>query len=371
MTGLVLTRRKSRDTQLSGDPVTGPVLLLRKLGFGAAVRAKVWQLLADIVKNGVKLEKALEIVIRGYLRTNRRGRAQVLAEMVSGGLDGKMAERVAPYSSAPERLIFEGLESQAAHVVFGAAARLLRNRLALRKALTEAIAMPVLLFFSLFALILFFGIELLPALGEIVDFGALPPVQKVTVDVTLALADNPARLGFWVAGFLTGLVLLMRLWTGPGRAFADRFPPFSVMRLQAGAGFLFAVIEYGRGGTTINPDLLERMARNTGRYAASRIRALIPHMQTNDNLGDAALAAGQGFPDDELAVVLQALWNVEGGIDRAGYFLESRLKEIESDVKARMAVLNGALLTLVTVVLILLMMIMFSAFDSFNRTGVV
>jgi len=370
MSAFVLTRSKGRETQLSGDPVTGPVLLLRKLSFGAAVRAEVWQLLADMVESGLELEEALRTLIKGYLRTNRRGRAGVLAEMVSAGLDGKMAERLAPYTMSPEQLILDGLGRQEARAVFASAARLLRNQLALRKALTEAIAMPILLFFSLFALMLFFGLELLPALEEVVDFESLPLVQDITVSVTLALSDNPARLGVWIAGGIAGLVMLMRVWTGPGRVLADRVPPFSVMRLHAGTGFLFALVEYGRNGTTINADLLERMASVSGRYAASRIRALIPHVQTNDNIGDAALTAEQGFPDDEFAVVMSALWNRRDGIEGAGQFLERRLVQIESNVKARMAVLNAGLLILVTVVLVLLMSIMFSVFETLDRTGV-
>ena len=354
-------------TQLSGEPVTGLVLLWRKLGFGAATRAEVWQLLADVVEAAVPLNEATDALIEGYLRSGRRGRALVLAEMRTGLSDGRIGERLAPYISAPERLIFEGLEEQKAHVVFGSAARLLRNRLALRKALNEAIAMPILLAFSLFALILFFGIELLPALGEIVDFETLPPVQDITVSVTLALSDNPWRLALWIAGFMAGLLTLMRVWTGPGRTLADRVPPFSVMKLQAGTGFLFAVIEYGRNGTGITSDLLERMASVTGRYEASRIRALIAPFRRNGNLGTAALEAGQGFPDNDLAVVLRTLWDRTNGIERAGQFLERRLTQIESNVKARMAVLNTALLGLVAVVLVLLMSIMMPIFDQLNR----
>lgn len=353
--------------RLSGDPVTGPALLWRRLFFGPATRAEVWQLVADVVEAGVSLDETVETLVDGYLRAGRRGRALVLAEMRAGLLDGNAATRLASYVSPPERLILDGLGSQEAGVIFGSAARLLRNRLALRKALTEAIAMPILLTFGLLALVLFFGLELLPALAEIVDFSSLPPMQDVTVTVTLALSDNPQALAFWIAGVVAVTATLMRLWTGPGRTLADKVPPFSLMRLQAGTGFLFAVIEYGRNGTAVTPALLVRMAEATGRYEASRIRALIPPLERTGNLGAAALAAGQGFPDDHLAVVLRILWNREEGIARAGRFLERRLERIESGVKARMAVLNAVLLTLVTVVLVLLMSVMMPVFEQLNQ----
>ncbi|WP_419739494.1 hypothetical protein [Ruegeria sp.] len=362
-----MSRTRAINIQLSGAPVRGVALLWRRLNFRAATRADVWQLLGDVVASGVELEEALKGEIRSSLRTGNRTRARVLAEMVSASLDGRLAQRLAPYTWPPERLILAGLGRQPAHAVLASAARLLRTRLALRKAVNEAIALPVLLALSLFALVLFFGLELLPALSEIVDFSTLGAVQGATVRVTLALSGNPARLVLWVAVASVALIALMRLWTGAGRAFGDRFPPFSIMRLQAGIGFLFAVIEHGRGGTVINGGLLEEMAQSTGRYEASRIRAVSAKLGQNANLGEAALEAGQGFPDDRLAGVLSQLWNRPDGIHKAGRFLDRRLEQIESTVKARMAALNMVLLVLVTTVLVLLMSIMLPVFDQINR----
>ena len=158
----------------------------------------------------------------------------------------------------------------------------------------------------------------------------------------------------------------MLYWTGPGRAFADRFPPFSVMRLQAGTSFLFALTEYGQAGVGITPRLLEEMANASGRYGASRIRALIPHLQRSGNLGTAALAAGQGFPDDELAAVLEVLLAHEGGVERAGGFLERRLTRIEDGVKARMAVLNAVLMVAIAAALLALMSVAIPVFEQIN-----
>ena len=358
--------KPSGQARFSGDPVRGPARLWRKLAFGAAARAELWQLLADVTEAGVDPGDAVETLIKACLRRGRKGRALVLAEMRAGLLDGNAGERLAPYVSAPERLLLDGIGSQNADAVFGGAARLLRNRMALSKALTAAIAMPVFLSVCLLALVLFFGLELLPAFAEIVDFDTLPPLQAGAVGITLAISGDPLALAFWIAGIATALVLLMQYWTGPGRAFADRFPPFSVMRLQAGTGFLFAVTEYGQAGVAITPRLLEDMARTAGRYGASRIRALVPHLERTGNLGTAALDAGQGFPDDELAAVLQVLWNEERGVERSGRFLERHLERIEGDVKARMAVLNVVLMIVIAAALLALMSVALPLVDQLN-----
>ena len=349
--------------RLSSKEVSAPIRLLRGISFGASVRVEVWQLLADITGSGVALDEAVETLIRSYLRTGKKGRAQVLMEMLGGLKMGEPAIRLAPYVSSSERLILEGLGNQDAGRVFISATRLLRNRLAMRKALTEAISMPILLFVSLFAMIMFFGTQLLPSLGELIDFSSLPIVQKITVDVTFALSENPLAVFFWIIGIILMFIFLMRFWTGFGRKYADRVPPFSIMRLQSGIGFLFSVIEYGRNGTAITERLLEQMARATGRYERSRILALSETLVSTNNLGTAGLEAEQGFPDDSLSVVLEVLWDREGGIDTCGDFLEQRLKQIESAIKGRMAILNGLLTTIVAIVLVLLMSIMLPVFD--------
>ena len=340
-----------RQAALSGDPVAGPARLRRKLAFGAAARAEVWQLLADVVSAGVPIERTLELLIAEYRRSGRKGRALVLAEMRAGVGDGNAGERLAPYVSASERLVIEGLGSRKAGTVFGSAARLVRNRLALRKAMSGALAMPLLLVAGLVGIVMFFGLELLPALALVIDLDAIGGWQGWVVQGMLAFSANPGRVAGVLGGLAVAVIASMQLWTGQGRALADRFPPWSLMRLQAGIGFLFAVIEAGRAGTAVTPALLERMARATGRYEASRIRAMLPHLERTDNLGTAALEAGQGFPNDEMALVLQALWNREDGIDRAGDFVERRLEQVESAVKASMAVLNAMLMAAVAAAL--------------------
>ena len=351
---------------LSGDRPGFGARLWRGLAFGTVTRAETWQLLADVTKAGVPPDRAIETLIGAWRRPGRTGRAFVLAEMRAGLFDGNAGERLAPYVSAAERLLLEGLRKQDASAVFGGAARLLRNRMALRKALLGAVAMPLLLFAGLVAMVIFFGRQLLPSFAQIVDFETLPPLQDAVVTVTLAISGNPLALAWWIGGLAAALAALTRLWTGPGRALADRFPPFSVVRLQAGTGFLFALTEYGNAGVAITPRTLDAMANATGRYEASRIRAIRSHFERTGNMGTAALAAGQGFPDDELAVVLQVFWNEEDGVRRSGEFLERRLERIEDNVRARMAILNVLLMVVIAAALLALMSVALPLFDQLN-----
>ena len=216
-----------REAALSGDPAGLPGRIRRGLAFGPAARAETWQLLADVTEAGVEIGGAVETVMGTCRRSGRTGRALVLAEMKAGISAGNVGARLAPYVSGPERLLLEGLARQRADRILGGAARLLRNRMALRKALREAVAMPVLLAFGLLALVLFFGLELLPAFAELVNFDTLPPLQAAVVGVTLAISEDPLALAIWLGGIAAALFLLMRYWTGRdgrSRTGSRRFP---------------------------------------------------------------------------------------------------------------------------------------------------
>ena len=346
---------------------TGLRLLWRRMMFTKATRAETWQLLADVLEAKTDLSEMLGTVAEGYALEGKGTIAATLRELQAGMGRSEFNLRLRPYCGLAERILFEEMGRLDAAALLSSAARILRMELAMRKALVNAIAMPVLLVAGLVGLALFFGLELLPVMAEVVDFDILPPVQKTVVDVVLALSANPTGLLIWIAGLTVGLAVLMRVWTGLGRAFADKFPPFSVMRLQAGAGFLFAVVETGRAGADVDTDLFERMAAASGRYARSRILALSrEYRNVNNNLGSAALAAGQGFPSPQLSVVLRVLWNKPGGIERAAGFLERWLSRVEDRVKAAMAVLNVALLCVFSVVLLLLLSVMMPVFEQLN-----
>ena len=348
--------------------VTG---LMRRLALGTRQRAEVWQLLADVLEgSGEDLGRMMDAVAEGYELQGKRLAAGALREIRAGLGEGRLAARMAPYCGTAERILFEGLGKQAPAPLFGAAARLLRSQMRMQKAVWGAVALPILLMFGFIGLVLFFGLSLLPSLAQIVDFDALPGFQGWIVRATIAFSANPLALAVWIAAAAAGLALLMRYWTGWGRVAADRFPPFSVARLQAGAGFLFAIVEYGRSGQPITTQLISRMAEAAAPYPRSRMRALARCFTAGgNNLGEASLMAGQGFPTLELVAVLRTLWNKPDGIDRIGAVLERWLNRVEETVKASMAALNAALLTLIAGALLALMSIAMPIFNQINSGG--
>lgn len=354
---------------LAGVPARGVGRLWRRALFGPSTRAEVWQLLSDVLEgSGADLGRMMEAVAEGYAVQGRRTVAAVILEIRAGLGEGHVSERIAPYCGGAERILFDGLGKQSPGAVFGSAARLLQCQLAMRKAILGAIAQPLLLAAGFVGLLFFFGIELLPALSETVSYETLPAFQGWIVRSTLAFAADPFASCAWIAAGVATLLLAMRYWTGPGRTQLDRLPPFSLLRLQTGAGFLFAVVEHGRSGQSVTTRLIERMAGVATPYGRSRILAIARcYTAAGGNLGEAATAAGQGFPAPELSAVLRTLWNQPKGIDRIGAVLERWLRRIEDTVRARMAALNVVLLVLFSLALLALMSIAMPIIDQINQ----
>ena len=366
-----MTARRLPPRLLAGTPARGASRVWRRAMFGPTTRAEVWQLLADVLEgSGEDLGRMMEAVAEGYAAQGRMTVAAVILEIRAGLGEGAIDERVRPYCGGAERILFGGLGKQKAGKVFMSAARVLQSQLAMRKAVLGAIALPMLLVAGFIGLLLFFGVELLPALGEIIAFETLPPFQGWIVGAALAFAADPFASCAWIAGGVGALLAAMRWWTGPGRSQADRLPPFSLVRLQTGAGFLFAIVETGRSGTAVNTELIERMADVAGPYGRSRIRALARcYTPGGGNLGEAAALAGQGFPAPELSAVLRTLWNKPGGFDAIGNVLERWLGRIEDSVKAKMALLNVALMALIAAAMVSLMSIALPIFDQINQAA--
>lgn len=363
-----LSRGSGVQTPITQSPIQ---LMLRRTAFGARQRAEVWQLLADVLAgSGEDLGRMIDAVAQGYELQGRKLVAAALRDIRTGLGAGQLSDRLVPYCGPTERILFDGLGMQDPAPLLGAAAHLLRSQMRMRKAIWGAVALPLLLAFGFIGLLLFFGLSLLPSLANVISFDALPPFQGWIVRSTIAFAANPLALAIWIGVLATCLSGLVYFWTGLGRSTADRVPPFSLARLQAGSGFLFALVEYGRAGQPITTQLINRMAEAAPPYARSRIRALARcYTAAGNNLGEASLMAGQGFPTLELVAVLRTLWNQPGGIDRIGDVLDRWLDRAEETVRSAMAVLNVTLLVLISAAMLALMSIALPIVDQINRGG--
>ena len=345
-----------------------PVLLYRRLMFGRQTRADVWQLLADILDSGAQISPTLGAMAAAYRAQGKHAVADVILELRAAIPRLEFTQVVARYAGTGETIVMDGFGRQDAARIAAGAARLVRMEIALRRAIWGAVALPLLLILGLIGLVFLFGLNLFPALEDVVDFETLPVFHQWLAWAVVGFAGNPLLPALTLAAPAAVIAWALPNWSGPGRATADRFPPFSLARLQAGAGFLFAVIEYGRAGEGITTRLFRRMAGTARPYAASRIRAIeANYVAGGNNLGAASRLAGQGFPSPELGPILEMLWNREDGITRAGVFTDRWLDRVEITVRARMAMVNAVLLALIAAALVVLISIALPITEELNK----
>ena len=109
------------------------------------------------------------------------------------------------------------------------------------------------------------------------------------------------------------IVATLPRWTGKGRRWADKIPPWSIYRLLVGVSWLHTVATLMSAGQKL-VDILDSMIKdnNTTPYMRAISRRLLIHASRGANLGDALEATKLHWPDRVLVDELQAYANLPG-----------------------------------------------------------
>ena len=183
-----------------------------------------------------------------------------------------------------------------------------------------------------------------------------PPEQwsagaRLFRSVSLWLNGNTLLFAAILAGLAALTATAMVAWTGPGRTLLDRVAPFSLYRTLTGSAFLFVVMEFLAAGIDVNDRAFEALKRAASPYARHRIAAIQHFMARGSGLGRSMVQAGHGFLDPSLVPVVAALDGAPGWERKLARFVERRVGRSEALLRARAAVLNGALLIVAAVVM--------------------
>ena len=325
--------------------------LAAALVLGRKARVDVFRMIADLLEAEFSLERALEIAARTAKDQGQAGRARLLGAWRRALLEDRFADALAGSLPASEAMIFHAYGRVEAGVLFAAAARVAEMRDRQLSAVWKALAMPVVLAVGLVLLLWAAGGYFIPVIETV-----SPPEQwswgaRLFGSVSVWLHGNPLT----VAGTLTGIAVLtgaaMAAWTGPGRTLLDRIAPFSLYRTLAGSAFLFVVMEFLAAGIDVNDRAFEALKRPASPYTRHRIAAIQQFMARGFGLGRSMVLAGHGFPDPSLVPVVAALDGAAGWERKLARFVERWVGRSEELLRARAAVLNGALLIVAALVM--------------------
>jgi len=317
-------------------------ILLRKFVFSRAVRAEVWQMIADLTGTGMELGRALDLVARTFA-SRSPGVRGILIDLRKSLASDRFREVVRKYVPESEALIFSKFGSVNDADLFRAAARISRVEAEIQKAIVSAMVRPVFLLLIILVLLYFLGKDFYPVLTLVAPMDTWPDSWQVVAHMALWVADNPLMLFVYLISFYLIYKVIQRGYVGPFRKHLDKIPPFSLYRLSIGATFTFVILENAAVGNAINSGLLRALSKDASTYGRSRIMAIAKHVSSM-NIGAAAIEAGQNFPDPELSAVLEAYSEQKDWVDNFRKYAETWLQRLEAKVKAAVAVLNMVLL---------------------------
>ena len=322
----------------------GMVLLPRRR------RVVVFRTVAELLDAGEGVETALAVVASGHRSQGDTIQAWYLERWIDALRTGTFAETVAGAVPTLEGMIFGAYGEIPAERLFVSAAAVAEMRGRQTSALTKALAMPVALFAATAVGLWAAGGWFLPALTTVLPADRWDLVGRWFHAVATWIWNHDLQILVAVSAAAAALAGALSFWTGPGRAAADRFVPFSLHRLLAGSAFLFVALEFTASGIDLYPRGFRRIRRHTTRYATHRIGAIERGMGRGLGFGTAMVEAGHGFPDPELQHVIAALERRAGWEVRAARFVEGWVARSEDMLRIRTAIASHALNAVVALV---------------------
>ncbi len=341
----------------------------RLLAVRTEARIDIWYLLHDLLQGGLGLREALGVVMQAKARETVRVRMlrDWQTALASGG--DEFAVELSRWVPPSEAMVFYGLGRARAEALFLAAARVAEMRSKQMRAVMNSLFMPSVIFFGCVGMTWFMGYEVIPALLEVSDRSRWDIWSRSLAWVSEGFYANDLEIGVLFLLFLAAFRLAVLRWTGRGRAFADRIPPFSLYRTLSGSGFLFVCVEFLRAGVDLNRDTFLQFERGASPYVRSRMRR-VRELMLNEGLGfGAALAASrQGFPDETLVAVAGAMDGRADWEETLAGFVERWVERSEALMRMRAAVLNAVLLGVGTAQMILIMWVSFDISSQVERS---
>ena len=338
---------------------------LHRQSFGRTVRAEAWQMLSDFTGSGMEHGLALETAANIFKFRKNRSAAHILMRMRWDLSDGSVLPSTVRYASDVDVLMFSREHSIEASSMYGAAARLTRAQISIRQAIRGALIGQAVSLLALGVLMHVLGSQLFPEVRRTVgDVGFAAHVRIVEAIAGFVAGNWLLALGTAAAAAAV-IGLSMRRWSGTGRVIADRMPPWSLHRLETGLTFVMLLVECGRMGQDLTTQWLLDLANLSDPYVKRRIQA-IADMSGNDpaGIGAAALAAGFGWPAQDLSATLAAYSRQDEWIDDFSKYLDRWLALVEARVKERAAGLRTALLLLVAAVMAVVISTVFAMYEN-------
>lgn len=327
-----------------------------KQQFTTSKRLSTYRKIGVMLRNGVRLERALEDM---YLRASDNGRKPkegmaILFDswrrVVLNG--GRLAEAMDGWVPYNERMIVSAGESAGRLPEnLDAVVRVVKTGKQISQAVWDGVLYPFALIAATLVYLYIFGVRVIPEFSKIVD-----PERWRGVARSLYLMSQYVQ-GYGIATLvlLVGCCALV-VWSLPRlrgniRVTLDRIPPFSVYRLVTGSGFMLALAALIAGGQRVQ-DAFIALRECASPYLQERLDGFLLGVNSGHRAGDAMLHAGYDYPSKEIIDDITVYAEHSGDFSEALNMIANEwLEEGVLTIRAQMDVFNGFAKLLIAAVL--------------------
>ncbi|EBW3013346.1 general secretion pathway protein GspF [Salmonella enterica subsp. enterica serovar Bareilly] len=311
--------------------------------FNASDRLMIYEDLAFLLDNNVKLEDAVNGMMANRREGTLRPRASVycLQEVALALKQGKPLDvglrRWIPRNEAA--IIQSGVKEKRLADSLRRAIYLVLAVRDIRSTMLERLIQPLVLFFSLVALACMMSWNFLPQLESL-----KPRDQWQGSLVWMAVISDAfgQHLSLWIIGTL--FIFAWVYWsfgnlTSRARLFMDAFPPWSIYREVQGATFLLNFAALSRAQVK-NEDALSQLSLHGSPWLRQRLNAAHRLMKSGCSLGQSLADSGYRFPSRDAINRLKLLTQGDGGETIIDSFARNQLERTLAGIKSLAGWLN-------------------------------
>jgi len=334
---------------------------------GASDRLRLYKKIAGLVRNGVSLQQALDVL---YDQASKGGRKKTHPVAIAVNawrrqyMDGKpFGEALRAWAPATECMLIEAGEAGSRlDEALESVIKLATNSKRIKGALIGGLSYPIFLILMLGGVLFLFSETVIPTFVEAAP--QMPP----------SLWEGPGQIMYQVGEFSKNYLVFVALgaivalivffitaprWTGGVRKRLDGFPPWSLYRLINGSGFLMASAALISAGVAV-PEVMRRLRRTANPWMKERIDAALREINQGANFGEALHRIGYGFPDQEVVDDLRIYANLAQFDETLASVADEWIVEGVERVQGQTKVIFSASLLLLGVTIIVMVSGMFS-----------
>lgn len=332
-----------------------------KMQFNAVVRERFYRKLAQLLKNGVSVDRALKQLSAIEQRRGRKTLARMMRRWQSDIENGQsFGLCLRAFVPATESLLLEtGSQSGKLYGALLNVIDVVSQQRRISSTIKRAGAYPLVLVLMLVAALLTTAYKIIPTFTEILPIEQWSGAPLFVANISFFIQDYGFMILMTVIGLLVSISLSMARWTGATRLWVETIPPWSIYRMWQGSAFLLSLASMMTAGVKIDEKSLKLIASGSSPYLRERARAISQRISGGQNLGEAMASTGHSFPDAELIDDFRIYASLKGFDQNVINVTKEWVSDVEQQIESAMRIINGATLVLIALTIGTILMSLF------------